>query len=290
MSSASRRTAGVALVTGAASGLGEAYALFLGKKGWKLVVNDKTHESAERIAAAICEVGGRAVAGAGDVSQADTSLRLVGKAVEEYGRLDAVVCNAGVVRDRTLRNMTIEDWDFVLATNLSSAFYMVKAVWPEFCKQRYGRLVLTTSVAGFLGAFGQANYATSKMALVGLMKTIALEGARYDIRANAVAPVAATGMTANVMSPDRKRRYSVAYIPPLVEFLMSPTCHLSGQVIFAGGGRYRGIETRASRGWSVAAPPTTGELEKESRRFIHVPGSSPPEPAALLGTPVTKRH
>lgn len=194
----------VAIVTGAGGGLGRQHALALGRRGAKVVVNDfggardgsgGSATPAEHVAAEIIEAGGEAMAAACSVTDVDGVAAMVEAAKAKWGRVDVLVNNAGVLRDKTFAKMTLDDFRFVLDVHLMGAVICTKAVWETMREQGYGRVVMTTSSSGLYGNFGQSNYGAAKMGLVGLMQTLAIEGAKNDIRVNCLAPTAATRMT-----------------------------------------------------------------------------------------------
>ena len=198
----------VAIVTGAGNGLGRSHALGLAARGAKVVVNDVggardgRGSSSEAAAAVVAEIearGGEALADGADVTDADQVRQMVAGAMERWGRVDVLVNNAGIIRDKSFQKMELEDFFQVLAVHLHGGVHCTKAVWNIMREQGYGRIVMTTSGSGLYGNFGQANYGAAKMALVGFMNTLVLEGAKYDIRVNTLAPCAATRMTEDLM-------------------------------------------------------------------------------------------
>ncbi|PZO54727.1 MAG: 3-hydroxyacyl-CoA dehydrogenase [Alphaproteobacteria bacterium] len=198
----------VAIVTGAGGGLGKAHALALAARGAKLVVNDFDARSdgqggaigaAQAVAAEIEAAGGEAMADSGSVTDPAAMEAMVAAAMARWGRVDVLVNNAGVLRDKSFGKLPLEDFRFVLDVHLMGAVICTKAVWPIMQAQNYGRIVMTTSSSGLFGNFGQSNYGAAKMALVGLMQTLSIEGAKNDIRVNCVAPTAATRMTQGLM-------------------------------------------------------------------------------------------
>jgi NAD(P)-dependent dehydrogenase (short-subunit alcohol dehydrogenase family) len=200
----------VAVVTGAGGGLGRAHALALAARGASVVVNDLGGMldgsggeplAAQRVADEIRGAGGRAIASGASVTHPAGVNAMVEQAMSEWGRVDILVNNAGILRDKSFAKMSLEDFRLVVEVHLMGAVNCCKAVWDVMREQRYGRIVMTTSSSGLYGNFGQSNYGAAKMALVGLMQTLALEGERYDIRVNCLAPTAATRMTENLM-PD----------------------------------------------------------------------------------------
>jgi NAD(P)-dependent dehydrogenase (short-subunit alcohol dehydrogenase family) len=194
----------VAIVTGAGGGLGRAHALALAARGAKVVVNDlggardgtgASATAAEAVAAEIEALGGEAIVNAASVTDYGAVEAMVADAMAKWGRIDILVNNAGVLRDKTFAKMELDDFRFVLDVHLMGAVHCTKAVWEIMRTQNYGRIVMTTSSSGLYGNFGQSNYAAAKMALVGLMQTLSIEGARNDIRVNCLAPTAHTRMT-----------------------------------------------------------------------------------------------
>ncbi|MBD3837263.1 SDR family NAD(P)-dependent oxidoreductase [Brevundimonas sp.] len=194
----------VAIVTGAGGGLGREHALALAAKGAKVVINDLggardgsggSATAAETVVAEIEAAGGEAIANAASVTDYDAVAAMVDQAMAKWGRVDILVNNAGVLRDKTFAKMELEDFRFVVDVHLMGAVNCTKAVWEIMRQQNYGRVVMTTSSSGLYGNFGQSNYGAAKMALVGLMQTLAIEGAKNDIRVNCLAPTAHTRMT-----------------------------------------------------------------------------------------------
>ena len=183
----------VAIVTGAGGGLGRAHARLLAERGAKVVVND-VGAAAEVVARDIAAEGGQAMAAVGSVADADAVQAMVERTLAEWGRVDILVNNAGILRDKSFAKMSLDDFRLVVEVHLMGAVICTKAVWETMRAQNYGRVVMTTSSAGLYGNFGQANYSAAKMALVGLMNTLALEGAKNNIRVNCLAPTAATQM------------------------------------------------------------------------------------------------
>ena len=242
----------VALVTGAGRGLGRAYALDIARHGAKVIVNDfggsvsgegNDDTPAGQVVNEIKAMGGDAVANAGDVGNHEDCYAMVKQAMDTWGRLDAIVCNAGILRDLALHNMNEADWDMVLRVHLKQCYNLLHHAWPVFRQQAYGRVVMATSGAGLIGNFGQGNYGAAKAGMFGLMNVAKLEGEKYNIMVNLISPVAMTRMTENLMgfaSPDDARRQSMApeQVAPAVTFMASPQCTQSGMVLEAGGGRY----------------------------------------------------
>jgi NAD(P)-dependent dehydrogenase (short-subunit alcohol dehydrogenase family) len=236
----------VAIVTGAGHGLGRQHALELAARGAKVVVNDLGGDRsgvgasagpAQEVAEEITKAGGEAVASADSVADEDGAKAIVRTALDAFGRVDIVINNAGILRDRSIKNMTAAEYDAVIAVHLRGSFLVTSAAWPHLRENSYGRIVNTSSPAGLYGNFGQANYATAKMGLVGFTKTLAQEGAKYGIKANAIAPVAATRMTEDILPPDFASKLGVEQVSPLVAYLVHESVQESGQVYTVGGGR-----------------------------------------------------
>lgn len=237
----------VAVITGAGGGLGRQHALLLAARGAKVVVNDLGSDRhgqgfgsdmADAVVAEIRAAGGQAVASYDDVATPEGGAGVVQTAVDSFGRIDIVVNNAGILRDVTFHKMTDEQWDAVLKVHLYGTYHVTHAAWPRLREQRYGRVIVTTSTSGLFGNFGQTNYGTAKLGVVGMINTLALEGAKYAVTANAVAPIAATRMTEDVFDSEMLARYDPAYVSPLVAHLASEECTDSGQIVLAGGGLY----------------------------------------------------
>jgi len=204
----------VAIVTGAGGGLGRCHALLLAELGARVVVNDMNGASADRVAAEIVARGGEAIGIGGSVTDAPAVARMVDTVMARWGRIDILVNNAGVLRDKSFAKMDLADFRLVIDVHLMGAAICTKAVWDIMRDQRYGRIVMTTSSSGLYGNFGQANYGAAKMALVGLMQTLALEGEKYGIRVNCLAPTAATQMTEGVLAPGALSRLSPDLVSP----------------------------------------------------------------------------
>lgn len=198
----------VAIVTGAGNGLGRSHALGLAARGARVMVNDlggdrdgtgASSQAAETVAQEIRDLGGEALASGADVTRFDEVEAMVAAAVEAWGRVDILVNNAGILRDKTFQRMSLDDFQAVVDVHLEGTVYCTKAVWGQMRRQGYGRIVMTTSSSGLYGNFGQANYGTAKMGVVGLMNTLSLEGKKPNIRVNCLAPCAATRMTEGLM-------------------------------------------------------------------------------------------
>ena len=253
----------MAIVTGAGGGLGRVYALELAKRGAQVVVNDLgtardgtgsgSPRPADQVVQEIVDAGGQAVPNYDSVATLEGGRRIVQTALDHFGRLDILVNNAGILRDKTFAKMTPQMWQDVLAVHLQGAYNVTQ---PAFCAMReqgYGRIVLTTSAAGLFGNFGQTNYSAAKMGLVGLMNTLKLEGEKYNVKVNTVAPLAATRLTQDVMPPDLLERLRPEFVAPLVLTLCSEQCPVTGRVYNAGAGHYGRAAVVSGRGAWVGA-------------------------------------
>ena len=239
----------VALVTRAGRGVGRSIALDLARHGAKVIVNDLggalSGEGADvSVAQSVVQemeaAGGEGAANTGDVTDYEDAYGMIKQAIDTWGRLDIVVSNAGILRDRALHNLPPEDWAALLAVHLTGAYNLLHHAWPMFRQQHYGRVVLTTSNSGFLGNFGQANYGSAKAGLIGLMNVAKLEGEKYDVMVNCLNPGAATRMTTALRAMDAEREAAMSpdRVAPAVTYMASDTCTTSGMIIQAGGGSF----------------------------------------------------
>jgi len=248
----------VAVVTGSAGGLGRAHALFLARHGAKVVVNDLAPDAAERVASEIEAAGGTAMAVAASVTDEAAVASMIEEVMGGWGRIDILVNNAGILRDKSFANMSIDDFRAVVDTHLIGAAICSKAVWEIMRAQRYGRIVMTTSSSGLYGNFGQANYAAAKMALVGLAQTLAIEGAKYDICVNCLAPTAATQMTDGILSRDSLRLLDPALVSPGLLALVGERAP-SRAILCAGAGHFARANVTLTNGYYVGAASDAGE-------------------------------
>jgi NAD(P)-dependent dehydrogenase (short-subunit alcohol dehydrogenase family) len=231
-----------AIVTGAGTGLGRQHALLLASRGAAVVVNDPGRaadgsSTAEAVAREIRDAGGTVLANTNSVATPEGGAELVAACADAFGRVDIVVNNAGIVRDKTFAKMTQDLIDPVLDVHLKGAFYVTRPAFPHMKEAGYGRIVLTTSAAGLFGNFGQTNYGAAKMGLVGLARVLNLEGAKYGIATNVVAPIAATAMSAGILDEEWERRLDPSLVSPVVAFLSHESCDVSGQIFSAAAGR-----------------------------------------------------
>ncbi|MGH9106450.1 MAG: SDR family NAD(P)-dependent oxidoreductase [Acidimicrobiales bacterium] len=235
----------VAVVTGAGGGLGRHYALGLAGRGARVVVNDlgssvtgegSSTGPAEQVAKEIKDLGGEAVADNHSVSTREGGEAIVNSALEAWGRVDILINNAGVLRDKAFHNMTDEHLDPVLDVHLKGAFYVTRPAWLKMREQHYGRVLMATSNSGVLGNFGQANYGAAKMGLVGLTRVLAAEGAKYDIKVNAIAPLARTRMTEDILGP-LVDKLNPELVAPVAIWLVHRDVPVSGEIYSSAGGR-----------------------------------------------------
>ncbi len=237
----------VAIVTGAGGGLGRIYALELARRGAKVVVNDlggspdgsgASSSPAESVVQEIIQFGGTAIPNFDSVASPQGAQNLVDTTMQAFGRIDILINNAGILRDKSFTKMSPDMWHAVLDVHLNGAFYVTHPVFQIMRQQGYGRIVFTTSAAGLFGNFGQANYAAAKMGILGLMNTLKIEGEKYNIKLNTVAPLAATRLTQDVLPNDLLDQLKPEFVAPLVLYLCSDKCTQSGLILNAGMGYY----------------------------------------------------
>ena len=240
----------VAIIPGAGGGLGRCHALELARHGARIVVNDLDEGAAGTVAQTIRENGGEAIAAVCSVTDEAAVARMVDRAIDAWGRIDVLVNNAGILRDKSFAKMDMADFRLVLDVHLMGAAICTKAVWGQMRAQEYGRIVMTTSSSGLYGNFGQANYGAAKMALVGLMQTLAIEGAKYNIRVNALAPTAATQMTGGVLAEEALAELDPALVSPGVVQLVredAPT----RTILCAGAGHFAAANVTLTDGVQI---------------------------------------
>ena len=248
----------VAIITGAGGGLGRVYALELAKRGAKIVVNDfggardgtgdGSAGPAESVAKEIEELGGEAAVNYDTVTTVEGGENIVKTAMDAFGRVDILINNAGILRDKSIMKMEPENWHAVLDVHLNGAYNVTRPAFRVMRENGYGRIIMTTSAAGLYGNFGQTNYSAAKMALVGLMNTLKLEGSKYDIKVNTVAPVAASRLTSDILPPDLMEKMKPEYVAPIVLYLCSEECSITGKIYNAGMGAYNRVAVMTAPG------------------------------------------
>ena len=248
----------VAIVTGSGGGLGRAHVRYLADKGARVVVNDLAQDAADAVAREVTAAGGSALAIAGSVTDEPAMTAMVARAMAEWGRVDILVNNAGILRDRSFAKMTLDDFRLVVDVHLMGSVICTKAVWEIMRAQRHGRIVMTTSSSGLYGNFGQANYGAAKMALVGLMQTLAIEGEKYGIRVNCLAPTAATGMTEGVLSAESLRLLDPARVSPGLLALVGEDAP-TRTILCAGAGNFAAANVTLTRGYHAGAGDDAGD-------------------------------
>ncbi len=282
----------VAIVTGAGGGLGRAYALGLAARGAKVVVNDlggardgsgSSLSAAEHVVEEIVAAGGEAMANGASVTDAAAIEKMVALVKERWGRIDILINNAGILRDRTFVKMSLDDFRQVIDVHLMGSVICTKAVWETMREQAFGRVLMTTSSTGLYGNFGQANYGAAKLGLVGLMKTLVLEGAKYNINVNTIAPVAATRMTEDLMPPELLARLGAETVAPAALYLVSDDAP-SGAIVNAGGGGFERAYVTLTKGIHVKPEDMTPETV--AARFAEISdrtGELVPDTGAMQG-------
>jgi NAD(P)-dependent dehydrogenase (short-subunit alcohol dehydrogenase family) len=259
----------VIVVTGAGGGLGREYALTLAREGASVVVNDlggsrdgtgAGHNMADQVVAEIKDAGGRAVANYDSVAESAGAENIIKTAIDEFGKVDGVVSNAGILRDGTFHKMPFENWDSVLKVHLYGGYNVIRAAWPHFREQSYGRIVVATSTSGLFGNFGQANYSAAKLGLVGLINTLAQEGAKYNIKANAVAPIAATRMTEDILPKEVLEKLTPEYVAPVVAQLCTEEVPETASIFIVGGGKVQRAALFQNDGITFDEVPSVDEV------------------------------
>ena len=266
----------VAIVTGAGAGLGRVYALELAQRGAQVVVNDLggardgsgtgSVSPADQVVAEIKERGGQAVANYDNVATPEGGQAIVQTALDTFGSVDILINNAGILRDKSFLKMEPENWQAVLSVHLDGAYHVTRPAMAVMKDKGYGRIIMTTSAAGLYGNFGQTNYSAAKMGLVGLMNTLKLEGQKYNIKVNTIAPIAASRLTEDVMPPDLFEKSKPEFVAPLVTYLASETCQDSGGIFNVGMGYFNRAAIHTGRGIQVGDSEniTTPEMIRDN--------------------------
>ncbi|KAJ6219956.1 hypothetical protein RDWZM_005768 [Blomia tropicalis] len=249
----------VVIITGAARGLGREYALLLASRGASVVVNDLgggrdgtgRSAAADDVVQQIRQSGGKAVA---DYNSVEEGQKIVETAIQHFGKIDIIINNAGILRDKSMMKLTDDDWDMVHRVHLRGAFIITRAAWPYFRKQNYGRIIMTSSPSGIYGNFGQANYSSAKLGLLSLAKTLSVEGEKYNIKCNTILPVAASRLTEDLFPEDILNLFLPKYVAPIVVYLCHESCLSNGDVFEAAGGFYGQYRWQRSKGKVFSNP------------------------------------
>ena len=266
----------VAVITGAGAGLGREHALLLGSRGAKVVVNDLggsiTGEGgdkspADKVVDEIKAAGGEAVANYDSVSTREGGAAIIQTAIDTWGRIDILVCNAGVLRDKSFAKADLDDFEFVFGVHYFGTLYCAHAAWKHMFEQGFGRMVFTTSIAGTSGNFGQSNYGSAKMGMIGLMNTLAIEGLRKNVKVNCISPGALTRMTGNLgIDENFMAKLRPDLVSPAVAYLCSEDCETTGTTITAAAGGYGRVHMFESKG--VQFDPAQGvTIEQFAEKF-----------------------
>ena len=288
----------VAVVTGAGSGLGREHALLLAREGAKVVVNDPggtvngvggDNSAADKVVAEIHAAGGQAAANYDSIASREGAQRLINTAVERFGRVDALINNAGILRDKTFLKMPLDDFETVLGVHLLGTLYCTKAVWPLMMEQKYGRIVMTTSVAGTHGNFGQSNYGTAKMGVLGLMNVLAVEGAKANIRVNAVSPSATTRMTGGLgaFPGEVEEMMHPSKVSPAVVYMASESCEFTAHTISAAAGGFGRVQVFETKGvqFDPRKPVTVDMFAGAVQQINDLSTANPPPPGIFAEWP-----
>jgi NAD(P)-dependent dehydrogenase (short-subunit alcohol dehydrogenase family) len=274
----------VVIVTGAAGGLGRAHALAFAARGAKVVVNDLgsardgagSSNAAARVVEEIHALGGEAISNGANVTNMAEVEAMVAAAMERWGRVDVLVNNAGILRDKTFARMDLEDFRLVVEIHLMGSINATKAVWDIMRQQNYGRIVMTTSSSGLYGNFGQANYSAAKLALVGAMQTLALEGAKHGIHVNSLAPTAATRMTSQIMDEASLQRLAPEFVSPAVLFLASQNAP-TRCILAAGAGGFEVANITLTRGIYAVGDDAAEQIEAQFAAIADRTGEQVPQ-------------
>jgi NAD(P)-dependent dehydrogenase (short-subunit alcohol dehydrogenase family) len=273
----------VAIVTGAGAGLGKAYALELARLGAKVVVNDLggaldgsggSSSAADATVAEIKKAGGEAIANGASVSDLAGVDKLVKDTLGAFGTIDILINNAGILRDKSFKKITPEDFKIVLDVHLMGSIYCTKAVWPIMDEKGYGRIVMTTSSSGLYGNFGQSNYGAAKLGLVGFMNTLKLEGGKKNIHVNAIAPTGGTRMTDGLLPPEAFERLKPELIAPAVLYLCSEQAP-TGTIIEAAGGYYSKVQIVEGKGVKLGLKVSVDDIANNWDKITDMSGAAP---------------
>ncbi|MDP6376852.1 MAG: SDR family oxidoreductase [Pseudomonadales bacterium] len=273
----------VAIITGAGGGLGRCHALELASRGCKVVVNDLggamdgtggSSDAANAVVEEIKASGGEAIANGGSVSDPAGAQSIVGDAMDAWGRVDILINNAGILRDKSFGKMTMDDFRLVLEVHLLGAVYVTHAAWPIMREQNYGRIVMTTSPSGLYGNFGQTNYGAAKLAQVGFMNALKIEGAKNNIHTNAIAPVAATRMTEDLMPEEALKALGPELVTPAVVYLCTEDAP-NGVILQAAGGQFSIACMVENEGVNIGVDASVEDIADNYEKIADLSGAKP---------------
>ena len=279
----------VAIVTGAGGGVGRCHALELARRGAKVVVNDlggsadgssgdQSQTPAQKVVDEILAEGGEALANYASVSDKEGAKTIVKDAIDKWGRIDVVINNAGILRDKSFAKVSMEDFELVMGVHFWGSVYVTQAAWTYMAEQGYGRIIMTTSSSGLFGNFGQTNYGSAKMAMIGLMNSLKQEGAKKNIKINAIAPVAATRLTEELMPEEMRAALAPETITPAVVYLCSEDAP-NGIILQAAGGNYQRIAIVESKGVQLGVDATVEDIAENFAKIDDLEGSRAKESA-----------
>ncbi len=265
----------VAIITGGGGSLGRSHAIALAKRGCNIVLNDvggsfkgegADKGPAQKVVEEIQALGVKCVGNFDDIGSKEGGKNVVKAAIDNFGRVDIVINNAGIIRDVSFHKMTEEDWDKIYSVHVKGVFNVTHAAWPHMRDANYGRIVMTTSGAGLWGNFGQVNYSSAKMAQVGMMNALKLEGKKHNIKVNTIAPIAKSRMTETVMPPPMLAKFQPEAISAMVTYLCSEECDESGAIFEGGGGFYTRVWITQHPGTYIPVEQVTAEKFRDEVR------------------------
>lgn len=265
----------VAIITGGGGSLGRSHALMLARRGCNIVLNDvggsfkgegSDKGPAQKVVDEIKALGVKCVANFDDIGSKEGGKNVVKAAIDNFGRVDIVINNAGIIRDVSFHKMSEEDWDKIYSVHVKGVFNVTHAAWPHMRDANYGRIVMTTSGAGLWGNFGQVNYSSAKMAQVGMMNTLKIEGKKHNIKVNTIAPIAKSRMTETVMPPPMLAKFQPEAISAMVTYLCSEECEESGAIYEGGGGYYTRVWICQHPGTYIPVEQVTAEKFRDEVR------------------------